>query len=136
MRPGPCDLGHASASPPNATMRFRQRSFRRPSGRAAAVVLAAFAVLATFACSLDTLVSTQASTPLVLSVAGDTTVGMGAIAPMSIATPTGVLDLTKVTTVWSSDKPTVATVDATTGVVTGVALGDVNISAKVVAPEL
>lgn len=118
-------------------MRFRQRDPRRFPARLAALPFVALTVLTTFACSLDKLLPPEGTPAQVtLAVAGDTTVAMGGTTKMTVATTTGTLDAAAANLVWTSDAPTIATVDPASGIVTGVAVGTANISAKAVAPEL
>ncbi|MEO5568435.1 MAG: Ig-like domain-containing protein, partial [Gemmatimonadaceae bacterium] len=118
-------------------MRFRQRVPRRLTVRTATLPFVALTVFTTFACSLDKLTQPQGpGTEFNFAVAGDTTVSIGSSATMSITTPTGPLAASTAVVTWSSDQPAIAAVDATTGVVTGAAIGQATISATVVAPEI
>lgn len=119
-------------------MRVRQHFPRRLTSRAAALPLLAFAALTTFACNLDKLTQPPLSLQeqIQAAVTGDTTVSMGATTqPLSINVAKGTLDNSAVV-IYSSDKPAIATVNPTTGVVTGVALGIAKISATVSVPGL
>ena len=117
-------------------MRVRQHSPRRLVSRAAVLPLVAFAALTTFACNLDKLTQPVVAVQVQLkaAVTGDTTVAMGATLPLSITTAKGALDNTAAVA-WTSDKPTIATVNATTGLVTGVGIGSATISAKVIGAD-
>jgi hypothetical protein len=117
-------------------MRFRHLALRRPSGRTVAVPIAALLVLATFACSLDKLtVPTEGPDPLDAAISGDSLVGLAGATTLVITTAGGSLPAGPVV-VWSSSNPAVATVDETTGLVTGLTLGNATINAKIIAPEL
>src|SRR4051812_16610046 len=118
-------------------MRVWQHFSRRLTSRAAALSFLAFAALTTFACNLDKLTQPPL-TPgeqVQASVTGDTTVSMGATLPLAISTAKGSLDNSAVV-IYTSDKPAIATVNPTTGVVTGVSLGTATISATVTLPGL
>jgi len=111
-------------------MRVRQHFSRRLTSRAVVLPLVAFAALTTFACNLDKLTkpATSIQNQLNASVTGDTTVSMGATLQLSITTATGDLgDAAAV--VYASSNPAVATVDPSSGVVTGVSIGVATISA-------
>jgi len=113
---------------------------RRLVSRALVSTLVAAAALTAFACDLaklnePKLTPAELATKLAAAVGKDSIVSMGGTLTLSVTTTEGALPAAA-TVAWLSDKPTVATVNPTTGVVTGVSLGTAKISATVSAPGI
>lgn len=114
------------------------RSFRRVTQRVASAAVAVASVLLFATCDLDKISGTpkpldQATIDKVFSIVGDSVVTLGGTLALTI---TSSADLTHTSKRWSSDAKSIATVDSTSGVVSGLALGVVSITARLLAPEL
>ena len=117
------------------------RSYRRVTLRVAPALASLASVLLFATCDFDKISGTP--TPLSQSdidrlfsiTPADTTVILGGTTTLGIA-PGANVDLTGTTKVWSSSAPTVVSINAESGVATGVAVGNAVITARLLAPEL
>ena len=117
------------------------RSFRRVTQRVAPAAASVASVLLFATCDFDKISGTpkeitaqDVARLFSITPAADTVVTLGGTATLSV-TPASGVSLENATTVWSSNN-SFATVNASTGVVTGAAIGSSLITARLISPEL
>lgn len=117
------------------------RSFRRVTLRVAPALASLASVLLFATCDFDKISGTptplsQSDIDRIFSITPtDTTVILGGTTTLGVSPGSG-FDLTGTTKVWTSSAPTVVSINAESGVATGVSIGNAVITVRLLAPEL
>jgi hypothetical protein len=115
------------------------RSFRRVTPRVAQVVAAVASIVLLATCDLDKITSTskpldQNAVSKLFSIVPDSLVTLAGTVNLRVGAGSKVDATHKV--LWSSSNTNVVTVDSSTGLMTGLAIGAASIIARYIAPEL
>ncbi|HEY8174926.1 MAG TPA: Ig-like domain-containing protein [Gemmatimonadaceae bacterium] len=115
------------------------RSFRRVTPRVAQVVAAVASIVLLATCDLDKITSTskpldQNAVSKLFSIVPDSLVTLAGTVNLKVGAGSKVDATHKV--LWSSSNTNVVTVDSSTGLMTGLAIGAASIIARYIAPEL